>query len=41
MRTERDYQDASSRFNEAQHFLNSTQADRQAYIDGWRRQALE
>jgi HlyD family secretion protein len=41
MRTERDYQDASNRFNEAQHFLNSTQADRQAYIDGWRRQALE
>jgi hemolysin D len=41
MRTERDYQDASNRFSEAQHFLNSTQADRQAYIDGWRRQALE
>jgi hemolysin D len=41
MRTERDYQDATNRFDEAQHFLNSTQADRQAFIDGWRRQELE
>jgi len=41
MRTERDYQDANNRFNEAQHLLNSTQADRQAYIDGWRRAAVE
>jgi hemolysin D len=41
MRAEREYQDADSRFNEAQHFLNSTQADRQAFIDGWRRQQLE
>jgi HlyD family secretion protein len=41
MRTERDYQDATNRLDEAQHFLNSTQADRQAFIDGWRRQELE
>jgi HlyD family secretion protein len=41
MRTERDYQDATNRLDEAQHFLNSTQADRQAFIDGWRRQGLE
>ena len=41
MRTERDYQDASNRLSEAEHFLNSTQADRQAYIDGWRREVLE
>jgi HlyD family secretion protein len=41
MRTERDYQDAGNRLDEAQHFLNSTQADRQGFIDGWHRQALE
>jgi HlyD family secretion protein len=41
MRTERDYRDAGNRLDEAQHFLNSTQADRQVFIDGWRRQELE
>jgi HlyD family secretion protein len=41
MRTERDYQDTSNRLNELRHSLASTQAERQVFIDEWRRQLLE
>jgi len=41
MRTERELQEATNHYSEAEHFLNSTEADRQAFIDGWRRQQLE
>lgn len=41
MRAERDHRDATTRHDEARHHLNSTRADRQAFIDEWRRRVLE
>lgn len=41
MRAERDHREATNLYDEAQHHLNSTRADRQAFIDEWRRRALE
>jgi hemolysin D len=41
MRTDRDYQDASTHLNELQHSLASRRAERQVFIDEWRRQLLE
>jgi hemolysin D len=41
MRTERDYQDTSNHLNELRHYLVSTRAERQVFIDEWRRQLLE
>jgi len=41
VRTERDYQDAANRLVELQHAVLSKRAERQNYIDEWRRQILE
>lgn len=41
VRTQRDYQDAVNRLIEQQHSLQSKQAERQNFIDEWRRQANE
>ncbi|MDR3440801.1 HlyD family type I secretion periplasmic adaptor subunit [Telmatospirillum sp.] len=41
MRIERDHQDAVNRLIELQHSIQSKQAERQAFIDDWRRQLLE
>ena len=41
MRNERDNLDASHRLNELRHILASKQAERQVFIDEWRRQLLE
>jgi hemolysin D len=41
MRTERDYEDTTNHLNELRHNLVSTQAERQVFIDEWRRQLLE
>ena len=41
VRTEREYQDAENRAVELQHALQSKQAERQSFIDDWRRQILE
>lgn len=41
MRTERDYQDSVSRLSELKHQVLSREAERQAYIEDWRRQLLE
>jgi HlyD family secretion protein len=41
MRTERDLQAATMHLGELQHGLRSTQAERQAFADGWRRDLLE
>jgi HlyD family secretion protein len=41
MRTDRDLQAATMHLSELQHALQSTEADRQAFVDGWRRDLLE
>jgi membrane fusion protein, hemolysin D len=41
LRTERDRQDAANRLQESLHFMESRQAERQAFIDGWRRELME
>lgn len=41
MRTERDFVDAGNRLTELQHYLESKRAERQAFIDDWRRQIME
>lgn len=41
VRTEREYQDAENRAVEQQHALQAKQAERQSFIDDWRRQILE
>lgn len=41
MRAEREYQDATNHLNATWHALRSKQADRQAFVDDWRRQLLE
>jgi hemolysin D len=41
MRTERDYEDTTNHLNELRHNLVSTQAERQVFIDEWRRNLLE
>jgi len=41
MRTEKDFQDNANHLVELKHFLASTQAQRQVFIDGWHRQVLE
>lgn len=41
VRTERDYQDAQNRLIEMRHALQSKQAERQSFVDDWRRQILE
>ena len=40
MRTDRDLQAATMHLSELQHALQSTEADRQAFVDGWRRDLL-
>lgn len=41
LRTERDLQAAATHLSELRHALRSTEADRQSFIDGWRRDLLE
>lgn len=41
VRTEREFQDAENRALEMQHALQSKQAERQNFIDDWRRQIIE
>ena len=41
MRTERDMQDAANRLKEQQHGIQSKKAERQAFIDEWRRALTE
>jgi HlyD family secretion protein len=41
MRVERDYEDTSHRLIETQHDIAAKQAERQAFIDEWRRQFIE
>ncbi len=41
MRTDRDLQAATMHLSELRHALRSTQAERQAFVDGWRRDLLE
>jgi len=41
MRAERDVQDAGNRLKELQHSLQSKKAERQAFIDAWRRELTE
>jgi hemolysin D len=41
MRSERDYEDADGRLTDMQHTLLTRQAERDAFIEDWRRQALE
>lgn len=41
LRTERDYQGAVNRLTERRHSLQSKQAERQNFIDDWRKQATE
>ncbi len=41
MRAERDVQDAGNRLKELQHSLQSKKAERQAFIDQWRRELTE
>jgi HlyD family secretion protein len=41
MRAERDQQEAADRLPELQHSTSSRAAERQAFIDGWRREILE
>lgn len=41
VRTEREYNDAANHLVDQQHALQSKQAERQSFIDDWRRQILE
>ncbi len=41
VRTEREYQDAVNRLIELQHGIQSKSAERQGFVDEWRRQVLE
>jgi len=41
MRTERDYLDSASRLMDLQHAMETKRAERQSFIDEWRRQLLE
>lgn len=41
MRSERDYEDADSRLSDMHHTLLTRQAERDAFVEDWRRQALE
>jgi HlyD family secretion protein len=41
MRTQRDYLTAVNKLTELQHYLDAKRAERQGYIDEWRRELLE
>ena len=41
LRAERDYEDATNHLTELEHTLRSSEAQRQIFIDEWRRQMLE